>query len=316
MDNISFSMMIILSSFKDSKANKYTYFIFILFVYILIILFNVTLIVTIILERALHEPMYIFPCNLCFNGLYGSAGFYPKFLSDLLYDTHHISYNGCMLQIFVVYSSIMCEFATLVIMGYDRFVAICKPLNYHTIMTPQTTGRLILSSWLFTFITVTPAVLLTSRLQLCGAHIDKSYCDNWSVVKLSCVPTTTNNAYGVFLIFTIIVQVGFIVVSYMKLISACIKSKESKTIFMKTCSPHLLSLINFTTAIIFDTMFSRYGSKDFPQNLRDFMELQFLIIPPLLNPIIYGLKLTEIRNRVFRKCKKPKMKDSLHTRKR
>ncbi|XP_061105399.1 olfactory receptor 52E8-like [Conger conger] len=316
MDNISFNMMITLSSLRESKGNKYTYFFFFSFVYILIILFNLTLIVTIILERALHEPMYIFLCNLCFNGLYGTAGFYPKFLSDLVYGIHHISYNGCILQIFVIYGYVMCEFATLMIMAYDRFVAICKPLNYHTIMTSQTIGKLILSSWLFTLITVITAIMLTIRLELCRSHIDKSYCDNWSVVKLSCVSTTVNNVFGYFLILSLIAHAVFIVFSYMKLINACIKSKESKKIFMKTCLPHLLSLINFTIAILFDTLFSRYGSKDFPQSLRDFLQLEFLIVPPLLNPIIYGLKLTEIRKRVFRKCKEPKMKDSYHTRKR
>ncbi|XP_035288570.1 olfactory receptor 2G3-like [Anguilla anguilla] len=295
MDNISINMIFTLSSLKESKANKYIYFVFILFVYFLIILFNLTLIVTIILERALHEPMYIFLCNLCFNGLYGTAGFYPKFLSDLINDNYLISYNGCVLQIFVIYGYVMCEFATLMIMAYDRFVAICKPLNYHAIMTPTNTGRLILSSWLFTLTTVITAITLTRRLELCGSHIDKSYCDNWSVVKLSCVPTTINNVFGYILILSLIAHAVFILFSYMKLINACIKSQENKKIFMKTCLPHLLSLINFTVAILFDTLFSRYGSRDFPQSLRDFLQLEFLIIPPLLNPIIYGLKLTELR---------------------
>ena len=316
MDNISFNVVFTLYSLKELKANKYIYFVIILFLYILIILFNLTLIVTIILERTLHEPMYIFLCNLCFNGLYGTAGFYPKFLSDLVSDVHLISYNGCILQTFVIYGYVMCVFATLMIMAYDRFVAICKPLKYHAIMTSQSTGRLILSSWLFTLITVVTAIMLTNRLKLCGSRIDKSYCDNWSVVKLSCVSTTVNNAFGYFLIILLIAHAVFIVFSYMKLINACIKSNESKKIFMKTCLPHLLSLINFTAAILFDTLFSRYGSKDFPQSLRDFLQLEFLIIPPLLNPIIYGLKLTEIRKRVFRKCKEPKIKHYHYTRKR
>ncbi|XP_061105401.1 olfactory receptor 52B2-like [Conger conger] len=316
MDNISFTMVFTLTGFKETKANKYTYFVLTSFVYLLINLFNLTLIVTIILERALHEPMYIFLSNLCFNGVCGTAGFYPKFLSDLLYDTHLISYNGCILQAFVIYSYILCEYATLFIMSYDRFVAICKPLDYHMIMTSQTIGKLIFYSWSFPFIGVFIGLMLTSRLQLCGSHIDKSYCDNWSVVKLSCVSTTINNVYGYCLIFSVIAHVTFIVLSYIKLINACIKSKESKKIFMKTCLPHLLSLINFTIAILFDILFSRYGSRDFPPSLRNFLQLEFLIIPPLLNPIIYGLKLTEIRNRIFRKCWDPKIKDSQHTRKR
>ncbi|XP_061105405.1 olfactory receptor 52E4-like [Conger conger] len=316
MDNISFNMVFTLTGLKEAKANKYTYFVVIPFVYFLINLFNLTLIVTIILERALHEPMYIFLCNLCFSGLYGTAGFYPKFLSDLFNDIHLISYNGCLLQAFIIYSYILCEYAALMIMSYDRFVAICKPLDYHRIITSQTIGRLILYSWSFPLIAVFIGIILTKRLRLCGSHIYKAYCDNWSVVKLSCVPTTINIMYGYFLICSVIAHASFIVLSYIKLIKACIISKESKKIFIKTCLPHLLSLINFTIAILFDVMFSRYGSRDFPNSLRNFLQLEFLIIPPLLNPIIYGLKLAEIRNRVFRKCKKPKIKDCPHTRKR
>ncbi|XP_061105409.1 olfactory receptor 4B13-like [Conger conger] len=314
MENISFNMVFTLSGLKESKVNRYIYFVFVLIVYLLIILFNVTVIVTIILERALHEPMYIFLCNLCFNGLYGTAGFYPKFLSDLVYGIHLISYNGCLLQIFVIYSYGVCEYSTLMIMAYDRFVAICKPLEYHMKMASKTIGRLILFSWSFAFLTVFGGIVLTSRLRLCGSHIDKSYCDNWSVVKLSCLPTTVNNVYGFFVILSAVVQGLFVVYSYMRLINACRKSKENKKKFMQTCVPHLLSLINFTLAILFDTMFSRYESRDFPQSLRNFLQLEFLIIPPLLNPIMYGLKLAKIRKVVFRHHRQ--IEDSLHTKKR
>ncbi|XP_035288571.1 olfactory receptor 142-like [Anguilla anguilla] len=317
MDNISLNMVFTLSGFKELKANKYTYFVLILIAYLSIILFNLIVIVTIILERALHEPMYIFLCNLCFNGLYGSAGFYPKFLSDLINDVNFISYNGCLLQIFIIYSYGMCEYSTLMMMAYDRFVAICKPLEYHMKMTSQTIGRLILFSWSFPFLTVFGGIMLTSRMQLCGSHIDKLYCDNWSIVKLTCAPTTIiNNVYGFFVILSAIAQGLFVVYSYIRLINACRKSKENKNKFMQTCVPHLLSLINFTIAILFDVMFSRYESRNFPKGLRDFLQLEFVIITPLSNPIIYGLKLTEIRKRVFRQYKEPKIKDSLHTKKR
>ncbi|XP_061105406.1 olfactory receptor 52E4-like [Conger conger] len=308
MDNISFNMGFTFSGLKESKVNRYIYFVLISIVYLLINVFNLILIVTIILERALHEPMYIFLCNLCFNGLFGPAGFYPKFLSDLVYGIHLISYNGCLLQIFVIYSYVVCEYSILMIMAYDRFVAICKPLEYHRIMRSQTVWKLILFSWSFPCTTVFTGVMLTMRLQLCGSHIDKSYCDNWSVVKLSCVPTTINNVYGFILILLVIAHAVFIVYSYMKLIRACIQSKDSRNKFMQTCLPHLVSLINFTIAMLFDTMFSRYQSKDFPPSLRNFLQLEFLIIPPLLNPIMYGLKLAEVRKTLFGKCKVPKIK--------
>ncbi|XP_036379195.1 olfactory receptor 52D1-like [Megalops cyprinoides] len=312
MDNTSFNMVFTLSAFKESKANKYIFFPLTSAVYLVIIVCNLTLIVTILRERALHDPMYIFLCNLCINGLFGTAGFYPKFLSDLLSDSHVISYNGCLLQIFVIYSYSMCEYTTLTLMAYDRFVAICRPLEYHMIMTAHTIGKLILFSWSFPFLSVLIGILLTNRLPLCGFHIDKLYCDNWSVVKLSCIPTTTNNVFG---FIVIILSVGhgiFILYSYMKLIPACKKSRDNQKKFMQTCLPHLISLINFTIAILFDLMFSRYGPKDFPQSVRHFLQVEFLVIPPLFNPLIYGLKVNEVRKRIL---KKHKVTDSLHTRK-
>ncbi|XP_061105410.1 olfactory receptor 52D1-like [Conger conger] len=306
MDNISYVIFTV-SGPKDFKANKYVYFAFTIMVYFLIILFNLTLIVTIIRERALHEPMYIFLCNLCFNGLYGTAGFYPKFISDILHETYVISYTWCFLQAFVIYTSSMCEYTTLVVMAYDRYVAICKPLEYHSIMTTRAIVKLLVFCWVFPFIAMSNAIVLASRLPLCGFHIDRLYCDNWSVVKLSCVPTTTNNIYGFVVIMLFMAHAVFIVYSYMKLVHACQKSKENKNKFMQTCMPHLLSLINFTIAVLFDVMFSRYGSRDFPNSVRDFLQLEILLFPPLFDPVIYGLKLTEIRKRVLQKHKERKI---------
>ncbi|XP_036379205.1 olfactory receptor 1496-like [Megalops cyprinoides] len=302
MDNIS-HFTFFLSELKESMSVKHTYFALSLVVYLIIILLNVTLIVTILLEKALHEPMYIFLCNLCINGLFGTAGFYPKFMYDLISDTHVISYNGCFLQFFVIYTSAVCDITTLTVMAYDRYVAICRPLDYHSVMTNKTVVKLLLFSWLLPACSGAVALLLTKRLSLCGSHIDKLYCDNLSMVRLSCESTIANNIYGYFVIIVYVSLVIFIICSYSRLITASIKSTESKTKFMHTCVPHLLSLISLITALIFDSMYARYGSRDFPQSLRNFFALEFLIIPPLFNPLIYGLKLTEVRKRVLRAVK-------------
>ncbi|KAF7664783.1 hypothetical protein LDENG_00166190, partial [Lucifuga dentata] len=98
---------------------------------------NVTVIVMIFVDKSLHEPMYIFLCNLCINGLYGTAGFYPVLLNDLLSPSHLISHAGCFLQGFVIHSSAATDFSILALMAYDRYVAICRPLMYHSVMTKQ-----------------------------------------------------------------------------------------------------------------------------------------------------------------------------------
>ncbi|XP_036379207.1 olfactory receptor 52J3-like [Megalops cyprinoides] len=300
MDNKS---QFTLLEMKESMSIKYTYFALSLSVYLVIIVFNVTLVVTILMEKTLHEPMYIFLCNLCINGLFGTAGFYPKFMYDLISDTHVVSYSECFLQVFVIYTSALCDITTLTVMACDRYVAICRPLDYHSVMTNNTLMKLILFSWLLPACSTSAGLLLTNRLPLCGSHIDKLYCDNLSMVKLSCESAIINNIYGFFVIVVYASLVILIFYSYSKLITACMKSTESKTKFMHTCVPHLLSLFNFAVALLFDTMYVRYGSRDFPQSLRNFLALEFLIIPPIFNPLIYGLKLTEVRKRLLRAVK-------------
>ncbi|MBN3299173.1 olfactory receptor 51I2-like [Amia ocellicauda] len=299
MENSTNIAVFTLHGLEETKS-QHIFFAFTLLLYLLILFLNVMLISAIIIEKTLHEPMYIFICNLCVNGLYGTAGLYPKLLADFLSDPHVISYSGCFLQMFVIYSFVMCEFTILTVMAYDRYVAICKPLNYHSIMTSLTISKLLLFSWIFPFCETTIAILLTISWPLCGSHIDKLYCDNWSVVKLSCVDTTLNNVYGYIVIIAHVSQDLFVIYSYMQIIRACVKSSEERVKFMQTCLPHLISLISFTVSTLFDVLYSRYGSRTMPQPLRNFLAVEFLVIPPLLNPLIYGLKLSQIRRRVMR----------------
>ncbi|XP_061072402.1 olfactory receptor 2G6-like [Conger conger] len=300
MENVSAVKVFSLSGFNETWAIRYFLFSLTLLVYNLILFVNVMLILTIILQKTLHEPMYIFLCNLCINTLYGTAGFYPKFLYDILSGSHVISYDGCFVQIFVIYTSVKCEFATLTVMACDRYVAICKPLMYHSIMTDQMVCKLITFCWIFPYITMSLLVALSRRLTLCGSHIDKLYCENWSTVKLSCEETVVNNVAGFIVIAIFFIFAILTMFSYVKLVSVCTKSRENRMKFMQTCVPHLFALTNFTITLLFDTMYSRYGSRNISDHLRNFLALQFLIIPPLFNPIIYGLKLTEIRKRLLK----------------
>ncbi|XP_066556102.1 olfactory receptor 5M5-like [Amia ocellicauda] len=300
MQNSSSVTVFTLHGLNETASYKYMIFTFTLLIHLLIIFLSMTLIITIIIEKTLHEPMYIFLCNLCVNGLYGTAGLYPKLLLDFLSDSHVISYAGCLIQAYVIYTSVLCELTILTVMAYDRYVAICKPLQYHSIMTSLTISKFLLISWSLPFCESTIGMLLNIRLPLCGSQIDKLYCDNWSIVKLSCVDTTINSVYSYIVILIHLSEALFILYSYIHIIRACVKSSEEMNKFMQTCLPHLISLIGFTFSTVFDVMYSRYGSKNIPQGLRNFLAVEFLVIPPLLNPLIYGLKLSQIRRRVIR----------------
>ncbi|XP_061072138.1 olfactory receptor 8I2-like [Conger conger] len=300
MEN-STEIVFVLQGLNETISTKRTYFVVTLLAYLFTISVNLTLIVTIILEKTLHEPMLIFLCNLCVNGIFGASTFYPKILVDLLSELSVISYIACMAQMFVIYSYVFCELTTLAVMAYDRYVAICKPLNYHSIITPWKVMKLLLFTWLLSLCESGIAMGLVTRLPLCGFNVEKLYCTNWAVVKLSCVDSTINNIYGYILVLSHISQSVLILISYVNIIKASVRSQEERNKFMQTCLPHLIALTNFLMASVFDIMYARYGSRRL-QALHNFTALEFLVVPPLLNPLIYGLKLNQIRRRIFRTC--------------
>lgn len=295
MDNVSKIFMFSLSGLNVTMETRYVFFSLTTLVYHVILLCNIIVILCIVFDKQLHEPMYIFLCNLCINALYGTAGFYPKFMCDLLTQFHEISYVGCLIQVFIIYSSALCDVSTLTVMAYDRYLAICKPLEYHSEMNNQKVVKCILFCWLPPIISMAIVVLLTSRLTLCGSNIEKLYCETWAVAKLACSSTIVNNVVGYIIILVYFGHAVLIVYSYIHLIRICTKSKESKYRFMQICVPHLLALFNIAVALLFDVFYSRYGyTISVPQSVRNFMALDFLFVPPVLNPLIYGLKLAKI----------------------
>ncbi|XP_061105398.1 olfactory receptor 6N1-like [Conger conger] len=300
MENTSTVKVFTLSGLQDARTYRSIYFSFTLLIYLLIILVNLTVILIICLERDLHEPMYVLLSHLCVNGLCGTAGFYPKILLDILSDVHVILYSGCLAQLCVIYSFVMCEITLLTVMSYDRYVAICRPLQYHTIMTPLMVRSLLLYAWLIPISEVVVALILTLRLPLCGTHIDKLFCDNGFIMKLSCVPATINNMWGIVIVTIQFLNVFLVLYTYGQIVNVCLRSSEGRSKFMETCVPHLASIVSFIVATMFDYVYSRHNSKVLPLGLRNFMAVEFLVIPPLFNPIVYGLKMKKIRTRVIK----------------
>ncbi|XP_062872840.1 olfactory receptor 4E2-like [Trichomycterus rosablanca] len=295
MENSTQEFMFLLYGLNDTRTNKNIYFAFGLVAYIMTLFINGMLIATIILEKKLHEPMYLFICNLFANGICGSSAFYPKILVDLLADTHVISYVGCYVQVYIIFSYAFCELTCLTVMSVDRYVAICKPLEYHSLMTLHMVAKLLVFNWTFTLLRTSIGAVLTFRLPLCGNVIDKLYCSNWDIVKLSCIDVTLNSLYGYFQTFFQVSQAAIIVVSYVQIIKVSLHSKTGRVKFMQTCLPHLITLFNFIISLFFDVMYARYGKLEGQQALRNILAMEFLVVPPLLNPLIYGIKLTQIR---------------------
>ncbi|XP_049905763.1 olfactory receptor 13C4-like [Epinephelus moara] len=298
MDNVSIITMFTLSGLNGTSNYRITLFALTLLCYCVILLVNLTIILTIIVDRKLHEPMHIFLCNLCINGLYGTAGFYPKFLMDLLSTTHVISYAGCLLQGFVLHSSASADFSFLALMAYDRYVAICRPLVYHSVMTKQRVCVFVFFAWLVPCYLLFMSTITTSLSRLCGSHIPKIYCVNFLVSKLTCSASIASVIIPAFNYTFYFGHCMFVAWSYIYMIKTCTTSRENRSKFMQTCVPHLFALTVVVASLLFDLLYMRFGSEELSQSVRNFMAMEFLIVPPIINPLIYGFKLTQIRNRI------------------
>ncbi|XP_030247979.1 olfactory receptor 11A1-like [Sparus aurata] len=296
MINTTTSAYFTLAAYFDTAVFKYLYFLIILSLNVLIVSANLLLIVVICMNRSLHEPMYMFLCSLFVNELYGSSGLFPFLLTQILSDIHTVSASFCFLQIFCLYTYASIEFSNLAVMSYDRYLAICCPLQYNTRMTSNRVVILIALTWLYPFLSIFILISLSASLQLCGNTINKVYCDNYSIVKLACSNTTVNNVYGIVYTVTFIVIVLAIFYTYLKILKVCLfGSKQTRQKALSTCTPHLASLINFSCGCFFEIVQNRLNMKHVPHMLRIFLSLYWLTCQPLFNPVLYGLNITKIR---------------------
>ncbi|XP_035994598.1 olfactory receptor 4Q2-like [Fundulus heteroclitus] len=301
MDNVSVVRIFTLTGLNETMDHRTAIFSLTLVYYCVVLFLNISLIVIIVLDENLHEPMYVLLCCVCINAVYGTTGFYPKFLLDLLSFSQEMSYGWCLFQTSLLYYYACCELSILALMAYDRYLAICRPLHYHTLMTRRRLSQLVSFSWLTPFCIVSINILATSRLELCGFTIRRLFCVNWIIVKLACPNSNTllNNIASYAAIVIYVSHGFFIVWTYMHLVRTCATSKDDRMKFMQTCVPHLISLTTFVTVIVFDLMYMRFGSAQMPQSLQNLIAIEYLLFPPMMNPLIYGFKLTKIRNRIL-----------------
>ncbi|XP_033933954.1 putative olfactory receptor 1F12P [Pseudochaenichthys georgianus] len=287
----------IMSAFFHTGVFKYLFFTIVMCLYVCIIGANVLLIMVICVNRSLHEPMYLFLCSLFVNELCGSTGLFPFLLVQILSDIHTVYAPLCFLQVFSLYTYVNVQMYNLAIMSYDRYIAICHPLHYNTRMTSNKAAMFIALTWFFPILNVVIMISLTASLQLCGNIINKVYCDNFSVVKLACSDTTVNNTYGLVYMFTVIAALVIVMFySYMRILRVCFSgSKQTRQKALSTCTPHLVSLFNFSFGGFFEVSQSRFDMSGVPSMLRIFLSLYFITFQPLFNPLIYGLNLTKVR---------------------
>ncbi|KAM4726562.1 olfactory receptor 8G17-like [Anableps anableps] len=298
MENSTFNSFILqMEGIKVTPASMYPLFFFFLSIYLFIIISNVGIIILIVIDRSLHQPMYLLFCNLPLNDILGNTYMVPRLMSDILLPPSErlISYYECVLQAFCSHMFGTTSHTVLMIMAFDRYVAICNPLRYSAIMTNRMVMKLTVSAWGVAFVLVGVLLGLTVRLSRCRAYITNPYCDNASLFKLSCESVVINNIYG--LTFTVVLltsSILSIVLTYTRITMVCLtsrnKSLNSKA--LKTCSTHLFVYMIMFICGKFHIVLHR-----FPQFIdhRKLVAILFHIVPGSLNPIIYGVQSNEIK---------------------
>lgn len=303
MENTSFafSSVLTLDPFVIPPGGKYPIFLFGIAIYFFGISCNLTLLSLIILKRNLHKPMYFILFSLPFNDLIGITAMLPKVLSDIVTETQTVYYPLCVLQAFLLHMYGGGVLFILAAMSFDRYVAICMPLHYSSVMTPRVVVCIISLVWGLDLILIVLLFSLQAQLPKCKSVIMNVFCDNPSLLKLTCGNTTVNNIIGLF--NTAVMQAFSVSVqlfSYVKILITCVVSRKSETKMkaVNTCVAQLVILLIFEFVSTFTILSHRF--KTVSADLQKIMGMLIFLVPPLLNPIVYGLYTTEIRNTLLR----------------
>ncbi|XP_028249716.1 olfactory receptor 6N2-like [Parambassis ranga] len=291
---------ITLGGHVDVDKYGYLYFMIVFIVYVLILCSNSVIVYLIWIHQDLHEPMYIFIASLLLNSVLFSTNIYPKLLIDFLSEKQIISYQACILQYYIFYSLNGAEFLLLAAMAYDRYVSICKPLQYQRIMRKTTINILLAVAWLLPACQLVALAVISANQPLCSFTLNVVFCNN-NIYKLHCVPSRAITVYGLCIFLNVIVMpILFILFTYAKIFKITYRScKEVRNKAAQTCLPHLLVLINFSFYTTFDVVIVRVKS-EIPKTTHLIVILQLILYHPLVNPIIYGLKMKEISKHLKR----------------
>uniref|UniRef100_A0A672Y7E4 G-protein coupled receptors family 1 profile domain-containing protein n=1 Tax=Sphaeramia orbicularis TaxID=375764 RepID=A0A672Y7E4_9TELE len=276
MDLKSNVTYLILGGFVDMNKYRYVYFFILFMVYVLIMCSNFLIVYLTLVHKDLHEPMYVFIAALSFNSVLFSSAVYPKLLIDFLSDKQIISLPACIFQYLMYYSLASSDFLLLAAMAFDRYVSICKPLQYPTIMRKSTVIILLFVAWLWP-VAPMAGITLGGFKKLCTFTLTGIFCNN-SILKLNCVPSPALAIFGLFCFISFAVMpVLFVLFTYAKIF--IITSKRGKEVRKKaaeTCLPHLMVLFSFSCVCAYDAIISRL-ELNYSKTVLLVMSLQTLI---------------------------------------
>ncbi|XP_054664727.1 olfactory receptor 14A16-like [Grus americana] len=301
MSNNSSITQFLLLAFADTRELQLLHFWLFLGIYLAALLGNGLIITAIACDHHLHTPMYFFLLNLSLLDLGSISTTLPKAMANSLWDTRSISYSGCATQVFFFLFFIVGEYFLLTLMAYDRYIAICKPLHYGTLLGSRACAHMAAAAWGSGFLTALLHTANTFSLPLChGNAVDQFFCEIPQILKLSCsdaylrevglIVVSVCLAFGCFV---------FIVVSYVQIFRAVLRipSEQGWHKAFSTCLPHLAMVSLFiSTAMFADLKPSSVSSA----TLDLVVSLLYSVVPPAMNPLIYSIRNKELKDAVWK----------------
>ncbi|KAM4796271.1 olfactory receptor 52A1-like [Rhinophrynus dorsalis] len=281
---------------------------FVCIFYIIALLGNIILLIVIPTSSKLHKPMFIFLSMMAANDSLLPTSIAPKMLSIFWFNYRHIQFNACLLQMFFLHSFTSFQSGLLLAMAFDRYIAICKPLRYASIITSRLIVKVGILLIVRAIILMAPCIILIKLFHSFKTNvIAHSYCEHMAVVKLSADDIRVNSVLGLMVAFSILgFDVIFISLSYTMIFYAIYRfpSKEARLKAFGTCTPHICIFLSFYTLAILSFLSHRYGKK-IPPHIHIILSDMYILVPSMLNPLIYGMKLKLIREQIWNLfCKK------------
>ncbi|XP_064208852.1 olfactory receptor 52K1-like [Anguilla rostrata] len=306
MENVSYvplkqPIVFTVEGFIITRQQGYPLFVACLIVYAVMLLGNITVITVIAVDAKLHKPMYMMMCNLAVCDLLGGTTVMAQLMPHFLTGNNTIGYTAAIFQAFCVHTYSLAVATILTAMAYDRYVAICQPLHYHSIMTTRRLVSLCCLAWFIVFLLIGILLILNVQMPLCGTLVKHVYCSDQSILRLACIPTPINNIYGLCVVWSLSTSCFLVIAfSYVKIIQTCVinQEKDSRSKAIQTCASHLTIYILFEISVLIISV--TYSLKDISPNTRKFCAILFIIVPPTVNPIIYGIAMKDIRTYIVK----------------
>ncbi|XP_054482263.1 olfactory receptor 52D1-like [Anoplopoma fimbria] len=304
---------LLLEGLKVSSQSTIPSFIVLLLIYVFALVSNISLVVLIFTSRSLHQPMYLLFCNMSINDVFGATIVTPHILRDIFRppSERFIRYIDCAAQAFCVHLYATTTHTVLMIMAFDRYMAICNPLRYASIMTNRMVAVLSAAAWLVAFTIVAVLVGLSLRLSRCRRVIPNPFCDNASLFNLSCENVLLNHVVGLGITVVVLGSSIFsVTLTYLKIAAVCVRSKNKalNSKALQTCATHLaVYVFLLVSALIIITLHRFPRMSDYRKVVSVLCEVTL----PAFNSVIYGLQIKEIKQRIislFHSSKAARMK--------